>query len=116
MNQPLRLMAALALFSLTGCGLLYTNIRVPYAYTAATPSDVQTAKEDPLATGRACNQSAVYLVAWGISGYAASTQNALAPYPQSILYDVKTDVKVDSYVLGLYTRTCTIVTGRVAKP
>jgi hypothetical protein len=58
----------------------------------------------------------LYLVAWGNAGIAAATKKALEPYPQATLYDVKTDVKVDSYVVGLYTKTCTIVTGKVAKP
>jgi hypothetical protein len=102
-----------ALF-LSGCGLLYTNIHLPYSYNSATPSDVHAQKEDPLATGQACNQTAAFLVAWGNAGFAAATQKALEPYPQSTLYDVKTDVKVSSYVLGLYTRTCTIVTGKVS--
>ena len=101
---------------ISGCGLIYTNIRLPYSYNAATPSDVHADKEDPMVTGRSCNQSAIYLFAWGNAGYAAAVQKALDPYPKSTLYDVKTDVKVDSYVLGLYTKSCTIVTGRVAKP
>ena len=101
---------------LSGCGLLYTNIRVPYSYESATPSDVHSDKEDPLTTGQSCNRSVLYLVAWGNAGFAAATQQALQAYPKSTLYDVKTDVKVDSYVLGLYTRSCTVVTGRAAKP
>jgi hypothetical protein len=103
-------------FWLAGCGILYTNIRLPYSYNSATPSDVHGDKEDPLVTGQSCNQSVIYLVAWGNAGYAAAVQKALEPYPKATLYDVKTDVRVDSYVLGLYTRSCTIVTGRAAKP
>ena len=101
---------------LGGCGLLYTNVHVPYSYSAATPSDVHADKDDPVATGQACNQSAAFLVSWGNGGYIAAAQKALEPYPKSTLYDVKTDVKVNAYVLGIYTRTCTIVSGRVAKP
>src|SRR5690348_11718695 len=101
---------------LAGCGLLYTNIRLPYSYNAATPSDVHADKEDPLISGQSCNQSVIYLFAWGNAGYAAAVQKALEPYPKATLYDVKTDVRVDSYVLGLYTRSCTIVTGRASKP
>ena len=33
--------------------------------------------------------------------------------PDGILYDVKTDVKVTAILLGLYTKVCTRVTGRV---
>jgi TRL-like protein family len=120
MKHPKTFFIAVALglsaFLLGGCGLLYTNIRVPYSYNAATPSDVHADKEDPTAIGRSCNQTVIYLVAWGNAGYAAAVQKALEPYPKATLYDVKTDVKVESYVIGLYTRTCTIVTGRVSKP
>src|SRR6185437_2427505 len=116
--RSVALLTALAFsaFLLEGCGLLYTNIRVPYSYNAATPSDVHADKEDPIVTGRSCNKSVLYLVAWGNAGYAAAVQKALDPYPKATLYDVKTDVKLDSYMLGLYTRTCTIVTGRATKP
>ena len=103
-------------FLLGGCGLLYTNIRLPYAYNAATPSDVHADKEDPLVSGRACNQSVLFLVAWGNAGYEAAVRQALEPYSKATLYDVKTDVKVQTYVLGLYAKTCTIVNGRVSKP
>jgi hypothetical protein len=102
--------------ALGGCGLLYTNIRVPYSYNSATPTDVHADKEDPMASGKACDKSLLYLFAWGNAGFAAATEKALEPYPKSTLYDVKTDVKLDSYVIGLYTKSCTIVTGRVAKP
>ncbi len=64
----------LSAFLLGGCGLLYTNIRLPYSYNAATPSDVHGDKEDPLVTGQSCNQSVIYLVAWGNAGYAAAVQ------------------------------------------
>ena len=33
-----------------------------------------------------------------------------------ILYDVRADIKVNAYVLGLYTQACTMISGRVAKP
>lgn len=100
---------------LSGCGLIYTNIHLPYSYNSATPIDVHPGKDDPQVTGQACYRTAVFLVAWGNAGYIAATQKALAPYPGSTLYDVKSDLKVDSYVFGLYTRECIVVTGRVAK-
>jgi TRL (tRNA-associated locus)-like protein len=107
---------ALCALVLSGCGLLYTNIRLPYSYYAATPGDVHADKEDPTATGQACNRSVLYLVAWGDAGYASAVRKALESYPKSTYYDVKMDVKVQSYVLGLYTKSCTIVTGKVTKP
>ena len=102
--------------ALSGCGLLYTNIRVPYSYNTATPADVHANKEDPITTGHACNRSVLYLVAWGDAGYATATKRALEAFPNATLYDAQMDVKVNSYLLGLYTKTCTIVTGKVARP
>jgi hypothetical protein len=54
-------------------------------------------------------------VAWGDGGYAAAVKNALAGR-DAILYDVKCDIKVNSVLLGLYTKVCTKVTGKAAKP
>ncbi len=108
----LPLAAALAL---GGCGLIYTNIHSPYSYRSAAPSEVKTAPTDPLVTGEACNQSVLYLVAWGNGGYIAATRKALEGRPQAILYDVKSDIKATSILLGLYTRVCTRVTGRAAQ-
>jgi hypothetical protein len=110
-NKIRLLMSAVAVLALSGC--LYTNIHTPWAYRAATPAEVKSASGDPTVSGRACNQAVLYLVAWGNSGYRAAVQNALSGMPDSILYDVKTDIHVNSYVLGLYTRTCTVITGKV---
>lgn len=97
-------------------GCLYTDIRVPRTYRSATPSDVKSAADDPVVTGRGCNHSALFLVAWGDAGYAKAVSKALEGRGEAFIYDVKVDVKVNSYVLGLYTRTCTVVTGKVARP
>ena len=35
--------------------------------------------------------------------------------PEGILYDVRTDIKVKSYLLGIYFRQCTVVTGKVGR-
>ncbi len=99
---------------LAGC--LYTDIRVPRAYRSATPADVKAAAEDPLVTGRACTRTVLFLVAWGDAGYAAATHDALKDHPGAILYDVRSDVKVNSYLVGLYSQSCTLVTGRAGKP
>ena len=97
-------------------GCLYTNIHSPRAYRSATPSDVKASATDELVSGEACNQFLLYLVGWGNAGYAAATAKALAGKTDAMLYDVRTDIKIDSHLLGLYTRTCTIVTGRVGRP
>ena len=107
----LPLMAA----ALSSCGLLYTDVKVPRGYRSATPSDVKSAPGDPTVTGRSCSHSVLWLVAWGDTSYNTALKNALGD-KDGILYDVRSDVKVNAYVLGLYTKACTILTGKVAKP
>jgi hypothetical protein len=112
MKPFLVLLAALAL--LPGC--LYTDIKVPRGYRSAAPSEVKSAPDDATVSGRGCNTTLLYLVAWGDASYATSVKRALDGKADSILYDVRVDVKIDSYLLGLYTRVCTVVTGKAAKP
>lgn len=109
------LLAPLIAATLSGCGLLYTDIKVPRGYRTAAPSEVKSAPDDPAVTGKACNRSALFLVAWGDGSYAAAVKDALGAR-DGIMYDVRADMKVDAYVLGLYTKVCTVVSGRVAKP
>jgi hypothetical protein len=106
---------ALAAGVLSGCGLVYTDIRSPHAYRTATPSEVKTSPEDPVVEGKACDQALLFLVAWGNSGYLAATQDALKNHPSGILYDVKTDMHATVLALGAYTRVCTMVRGRVGR-
>ena len=98
-----------------GCGILYTDIEVPRAYRSATPIDVVSKPTDKIVVGESCNQSVLFLVAWGNGGFVAATQNALENEPPgSILYDVQTDMKGKVYAFGIYTRICTVVRGKVA--
>jgi len=97
-------------------GCLYTNIRVPREYRSATPSDVKADAADGRVSGMGCNRTALYLVAWGDASYKKATAQALKGHEGKVLYDVKSDVKVRSYLLGLYMKTCTIVTGKVGQP
>lgn len=108
-------LALLAAAAATFSGCLYANVRVPRAYRSATPAEVGSATADPVVAGQACNQSVLYLVAWGDAGYAAATRAALASAPEGVLYDVRVDQKVTSVLLGLYSKTCTVVSARVAK-
>lgn len=101
---------------LSGCGLLYTDIRLPRAYRTAVPSEVKSTPEDPSVKGRACSRSVLYLVAWGDGGYSAAAADALKEHPDRLLYDVKSDRHAFSVLLGLYTRTCTLLTAKAAKP
>lgn len=100
--------------ALSGC--LYTNVRVPRAYRTATPSDVKADPSDKVATGKACFHSIFFLVAWGDGGYAAAAKEALKENPGLILYDVRADRKAQSYLLGLYSRICTVLTAKAGKP
>ena len=97
------------------CGLVYTDIKVPRGYRTAAPSEVKSMPDDPLVTGKSCNRSALFLFAWGDASYAAAVRDALGTR-DGILYDVRADVKVNAYLLGIYAKWCTVVTGRVAKP
>jgi hypothetical protein len=114
MKNTLRFIG-LSLLPVCLAGCLYTNIHTPWAYRAATPSDLKTATGDAMVSGKACDRVVLYLVAWGDSGYRAAVADALAGRPDGILYDVKTDIHVNSYVLGLYTHTCTEVSGKVGR-
>ena len=110
----MRILLPLACAAALG-GCLYTNVHEPRAYRSATPSDVKASSSDETVTGEACSHSVLFLVAWGDAGYAAATGKALEGKPGAILYDVKTDTKATSLLLGLYSRLCTIVTGKAAK-
>jgi hypothetical protein len=100
---------------LSGCGILYTDVKLPRGYRSAAPSEVKSAPDDPLVSGSSCSRSALWLVAWGDSSYATAVHNALGTR-DGIMYDVRSDMKANAYVLGLYTKVCTVVTGKVAKP
>jgi hypothetical protein len=101
--------------ALSSCGILYTDVKVPRGYRSATPSDVKTAPDDPAVTGQSCSRSLLWLVAWGDTSYNSALKDALGTR-DGIMYDVRSDLKVNAYVLGLYTKTCTVLSGKVAKP
>ncbi len=94
-------------------GCFYTDIQIPRAYRSASPVDVAS-QSDKVVTGKGCNQFVLYMVAWGEGGYAAAVRNALSGEPPgSILYDVQADMEATAYMMGFYTKTCTVVTGKV---
>jgi len=111
-----RSVLALVLVGFTGCGLVYTDVRVPRAYRSATPSDVRPQPADQAVSAEACYQSLLYLVAWGDASYASAASRALGGDAGATLYDVKADVKATSLLFGLYSRVCTVLTGKVARP
>jgi hypothetical protein len=112
MKKLLPLLALTAAFS----GCLYSNVTVPRAYRTAVPSEVKSSSSDSTATGTACSKSLLWLVSWGDAGYAAACRDALKSNPQKVLYDVKSDAKVTSVLLGLYSKVCTKLEGKVALP
>ncbi len=115
MRIPRLLLVAVLAAASSACGILYTDVKLPRGYRSASPADVKASPDDPLVTGKSCSRSALYLVAWGDSSYASAVQDALKGR-DGILYDVRSDMKANAYLLGLYTRVCTVLTGKVAKP
>lgn len=105
-----------AALALSGCGILYTDVKLARAYRTAVPSEVKAAPDDPSVSGKACSRSLLYLVAWGDGGYAAASRDALKEHPDRVLYDVKSDVHAFGVLLGLYTRSCTVLTAKAARP
>lgn len=115
MRAPRLALIAFLAAATSACGILYTDVKAPRGYRSATPSDVKTSPEDPSVTGQSCSRSVLWLVAWGDESYDAALKNALGSR-DGILYDVRSDMKVSAYVLGLYTKVCTVLSGKVAKP
>ena len=109
-------LVALAAVTAIGCGALYTDIRVPRAYRSAVPSDVTATPSDETVVGEACYQSLFFLFAWGDASYAAAARNALDGHPDATLYDVKADQKAMSVLVGLNSKVCTVLTGKVGRP
>jgi hypothetical protein len=115
MRTPRWLLVPLLAAATSACGILYTDVKVPRGYRSATPADVKTSPDDPAVKGKACSYSVLWLVAWGDESYDKALKDALGT-KDGILYDVRSDVKVNAYVLGLYTKVCTLLSGKVAKP
>jgi hypothetical protein len=112
MNRIIPLLAACVAAS----ACLYTNTTVPRAYRTAAPSEVKSSASDPTASGSACSRTVLWLVSWGDAGYAAACRDALQGRGDKVLYDVKSDAKVFSIMLGLYSKVCTKLEGKVAAP
>jgi hypothetical protein len=109
------LLVPLLAAALSACGLLFTDAKVPRGWRTSSPSEVKAAPDDPLVHGESCARSVLWLVAWGDSSYDKALKNALGTR-DGIMYDVRSDLKVQAYVLGLYTKECTVLNGKLAKP
>src|SRR5579885_2856477 len=94
---------ALAAAALSGCGIIYTNYLGPRSWRTSTPSEVKASPNDETVSGKGCAYSVLYLVSWGDAGFAAASRDAMKG-KDGILYDVKTDFKATSVLLGLYAR------------
>jgi hypothetical protein len=68
----------------------------------------------PAATGEACNQAILGLVAWGDGGYAAAVEDAKRKSGARMLADVRADTRLFN-VLFVYSKACTLVTGHVVR-
>jgi hypothetical protein len=101
--------------SLSACGILYTDVKAPRGWRTSTPSEVKSAPDDPTIQGESCATALMWLVAWGDSSYDKALKNALNGR-DGIMYDVRSDLKVKAYVLGLYAKECTVLSGKMAKP
>ncbi len=109
--KSLRALSLCALLATGGC--IYTNVNTPLAYRSPTPADVQGQLGQQV-TGSACNFAVLGLVAWGDGGYAAAVRDALQTANASLLADVKADRTLFN-ILGVYQRSCTLVTGQVVR-
>jgi TRL-like protein family len=82
----------------------------------AAPLDVTAAPSDETVVGEACYQTLFFLAAWGDASYVAAARNALGGHTDATLYDVKADQKATSFLVGLYSKVCTVLTGKVGHP
>ena len=113
-KSSLRTLTALVMFPLLfSCA--FAQFKSPRSYRAATPAEVKTTKSDAVVHGESCFQQVLFLVACGEGGYAGATSDALKGQAEgSELYDVKSDTDLFN-VLGVYSKLCTRVTGKLGK-
>lgn len=102
---------ALIALPLTSC--VYANVNTPLSYRAPTPNEVQGPLNEQ-ASGEACNQAILGLVAWGDGGYAAAVEDAKRRSGARMLSDVRADSRLFN-VLFVYSKACTRVTGYVVR-
>src|SRR5579859_7531261 len=108
LRLPLLLLMAAAA---SACGLIVTDAKVPRGWRTASPAEVKSSADDPLVEGESCAYAVLWLVAWGDSSYDKALKNALGPR-DGIMYDVRSDLKVQAFLLGLYTKECTVLHGK----
>jgi hypothetical protein len=90
----------IAVFALSGCGLIYTNIKTPMPTLAAPVDEVGSAK-----VGMASCESFLWIVATGDCSVNAALKNGKINKIHHV------DTEIQAYVLGLYEKITTVVYG-----
>jgi hypothetical protein len=109
MTRPL-VSAVVTALVLPAC--LYTDVRAPLSYNAATPSDANGNLGQEV-RGAACNVGILWLVAIGDGGYDAAVKDARGRTNAPFLVDVKADTTYKNVLFGIYQRQCTEITARI---
>ncbi len=104
--------AVVAAAALSGC--IYANYDVPLSFRSETRYDVGNVPPAGDAHGEACAHQLLGIVAWGDGGYDAAYKEALAKSGATELFDVRSDSRLFN-ILGIFSQSCTNVTGKVAK-
>jgi hypothetical protein len=89
-----------AVFALSGCGIIYTNIKTPMPTLAAPVDDVGTAK-----VGKASCESFLWIVATGDCSVSAAMKNG------NINKIHHVDTEIQSYVFNIYEKITIVVYG-----
>lgn len=97
-----------ASLSISSC--LYTNVRTPGWYYSQNYGDVKGLQGVGPLSGQSCSKSYLLAVYTGDESFEAAVQNAIQG-KADMLYDVKTDYYMESYVFGLYFKKCTRLSG-----
>lgn len=105
----LLILLALPLASLLS-SCLYTSVRTPGWYYSQNFGDVKGLPTTGRLGGESCARSILWAVYTGDESFDAAVQQAIDG-KADLLYDVRTDYYTESYVLGLYLKKCTRVTG-----
>ena len=108
----MRMFAALAAISATGC--VYANVTTPLSYRAPTAQEAKIEAGAPDVEGIACDHAVLGLVAWGDAGYAAAVADARTRSGATQFADLRSDTTFFN-VLFVYARACTRVTGKAVR-
>src|SRR3954468_12964571 len=108
----MRMFAALAAISATGC--VYANVTTPLSYRAPTAQEAKIEAGAADVEGIACDHAVLGLIAWGDAGYAAAVADARTRSGAAELADIRSDTNFLN-ILFIYTKACTRVTARAVR-